>query len=119
MRNISFALTPEQIQNRSKVVTRRFGWWNLKQGDRLLPVERTMGLKKGETIQPLLPDGVHIVVVNTRIEPLEAITQEDCILEGFPNFSPSDFVDFLVSKYKCDRQKPINRIQFIYSDSPA
>ena len=75
-----------------------------------------MGLKKGETIQPLLPEGVHIIIVDTRPEPLDAITPEDCILEGFPNLSPSDFVDMLVNVYKCDRGKPINRIQFAYSD---
>lgn len=116
MRYISFAMTTPQIQDRSKIVTRRFGWWNLKPGDRLMPVKKAMGLKKGEKIEPLLPDGVHIVVVNTRTEPLDAITQEDCVLEGFPHFSPSDFVDMLVKIYRCDRQEPINRIQFLYSD---
>lgn len=116
MRKMSFALTTEQILERSKLVTRRFGWWKLKTGDRVLPVEKSMGLKKGEKVKPLLPDGVHLIIVSTRTEPLNAITQEECILEGFPDLSPSEFVDMLVKKYKCEPTKPVNRILFAYSD---
>ena len=45
-RNMSFAMTTEQIRARTKTVTRRFGWWFLKAGDQVWAVEKAMGLKK-------------------------------------------------------------------------
>jgi hypothetical protein len=47
MRRISFALTTTQVQNRTKTVTRRLGWNNLKPGDRLQPIYKGMGVEKG------------------------------------------------------------------------
>ena len=109
-RNISFAMTTEQVANRSKDVTRRFGWWFLKPGDQLCGVKKAMGLKKGEKIERLCL----IEVVSVRKEPLNAITQEDVIREGFPDWTPTDFVDFIVGHYRCPPDKPINRIEFKY-----
>ena len=48
MRNMSFAMTTEAVRNQTKTVTRRFGWWFLKPGDMVQPVEKAMGLRKGE-----------------------------------------------------------------------
>lgn len=45
-RNMSFAMTTDQIREQSKTVTRRFGWWFLKSGDVVCGVEKAMGLKK-------------------------------------------------------------------------
>ena len=109
-RNISFAMTTPQIVARQKTVTRRFGWWFLKEGDRLNGVKKAMGLKKGEKIERLC----EIEVVSVRKEPLSAITQADVIAEGFPDWTPQDFVDFLVKHYRCDPSKPVNRIEFRY-----
>jgi len=109
-RNISFAMTTDQIIDRSKDVTRRFGWWFLKPGDKLCGVKKAMGLKKGEKIERLCM----IEVVSVRKEPLNAITQEDVIREGFSDWTPQDFIDFLVKHYKCDPAKPVNRIEFKY-----
>lgn len=109
-RNISFAMTTPQIEARSKDITRRFGWWFLKEGDRLCGVKKGMGLKKGEKIERLCL----IEVVSVRKEPLSAITQDDVIREGFPDWSPQDFIDFLVKHYKCDPDADINRIEFKY-----
>lgn len=108
MRNISFAMTTEQFRRGEKDVTRRFGWWFLKPGDRLRVVEKTMGLKKGEKMVEL---GV-IEVVSTRREPLDAIDKADCIREGFPHFEPADFVKMLVNHYKCFPWQECNRIEF-------
>ena len=109
-RNISFAMTTEQIRNRSKTVTRRFGWGFLKVGDRLWGVEKAMGLKKGEKVKRL----ALIEVVSVGYEPLEDITQDDVIKEGFAGWTPRMFTDFIVKHYKCERHKPINRIEFKY-----
>ena len=49
-RNMSFALTTKQIEDETKDVTRRNGWWFLKPGDQIWAVEKCMGLKKGEKV---------------------------------------------------------------------
>ena len=70
-----------------------------------------MGLKKAESIVKV---GCPIRILSTRLEPLNAITQEDVIREGFPGWSPALFVDMLVKHYKVDPEKEINRIEFEY-----
>lgn len=91
MRNMSFFMTTEQIQNRTKTVTRRLGWWFLKPGDKVRAVRKAMGLRRGEKVEPL----AEIEILSARAEPLNAITKNDCIKEGFPNFEPCDFVNML------------------------
>ena len=111
-RNISFAMTTKQVEERSKTVTRRFGWRFLKPGDKIQGVKKAMGLKKGEKIERL----ALIEVVSVREEPLDKITDEDVIKEGFPHWKSADFVDFIVSHYRCERNASINRIEFKYLD---
>jgi hypothetical protein len=115
-RNMSFALTTEQIKNRTKTVTRRFGWWFLKQHDPLNAVEKAMGLKKGEQLIHL----AKIRIVSARGEPLSAITQDDCIKEGFPDLTPDDFIEMILKHYKIRyRNAFCNRIEFEYiEDEP-
>lgn len=67
MRNMSFALTAEQIIQGTKTVTRRLGWLNLQPGDMIQPVNKCMGLKKGEKPIPLRGP---LRVVSVRREPL-------------------------------------------------
>jgi hypothetical protein len=105
---MSFAMTTKQFIDGTKDVTRRFGWWNIKVGDKIRAVEKGMGLKKGEKIKAL---GV-IEVISVRSERLHDINQEDCIREGFPNFTPRDFINMLMKHYKCDADKLCNRIEF-------
>ncbi len=52
-RNMSFSMTTAQFRARTKTVTRRLGWWNLKPGDVIMGVEKAMGLKKGEKVKRL------------------------------------------------------------------
>lgn len=109
-RNMSFAMTTSQFRMRTKDVTRRFGWWFLNSGDVLCGVEKAMGLKKGEKINRL---GL-IEVVSTRAEPLNAITYDDVIREGFPDYTPEDFIAMLVSHYRVSPQAEVNRIEYRY-----
>lgn len=81
---MSFFLTQVQFRNRSKTVTRRLGWHHVKVGDLIQGCVKCQGLKPGEQIEKL---GV-IEVVDVRIEPLNAITPEDVIKEGFPGMTP-------------------------------
>lgn len=110
MRNMSFFLTMNQIRKRTKTVTRRFGWWFLRPGDVVCAVEKGMGLKKGESIVRLAT----LRIVSTRGESLDAITKEDCILEGFPELEPAEFVQMLVKHYGVSSGATINRIEFEY-----
>lgn len=114
MRNMSFAMTTKQFCDGTKDVTRRFGWWFLETGDKLYAVKKAMGLKKGEKIERL---GI-IEVISTRAEPLNAITREDCIREGFPDMSPQQFVDMLCKHYGCQPDKICNRIEFKKINTP-
>lgn len=109
-------MTTDQVVAETKTVTRRFGWDFLSPGDRVRPVRKAMGLKRGEKIEPLLPPGRCIEAVSTGWEPLKAITKEDCILEGFPDMEPRDFMDMISRHYGCRTVKPINRIEFKYVD---
>ena len=47
---MSFALTTEQVRNRTKTVTRRLGWATAKAGDIVQPIVKGQGLKKGERV---------------------------------------------------------------------
>lgn len=112
VRNISFALTTPQFFDRIKDVTRRLGWDNLKPGDILCAVEKGMGLKKGEKVKRL---GL-IKVVSCWPEPLEAITQEEVMREGFPAWTPEQFVEFFCNHNKVEPQTIVNRIEYAYLD---
>lgn len=111
-RNMSFAMTTEQIKNETKTVTRRFGWKFLKPGDELWAVEKSIGLKPGEKIKRL----AKIKVVAIREEPLNAMPISDCAKEGFPEMVPQDFVAMLCNHYgsKITGASMVNRIEFEY-----
>lgn len=109
-RNMSFAMTTQQVEARTKDVTQRFGWWFLKPGDVLNAVEKAMGLQKGEKINRLC----QIRVVSVREEPLNAITQDDVRREGFPDWTPEQFIKMLVDHYRVDPTASVNRIEFEY-----
>jgi len=87
-RNMSFAATIEAFENRAKTQTRRKGWEFLRPGDILNGVEKSMGLAKGEKIVRLH----QIRVTAVRREPLTSITDEDVKAEGFPGWSPTQFI---------------------------
>ena len=103
-------MTTRQFKNRSKNVTRRFGWWFLQPGDVVQGVEKSMGLKKGERIKTL---GL-IEIISTRAEPLNSITPDDVTREGFPGWTPRQFVDMLVRHYNIDPESIVNRIEYRY-----
>ena len=68
------------------------------------------GIKKGEKIQVLC----QIRVVDVRMEPLDAITQEDCVKEGFPDMTPQEFVAMFAERMECSANHEVNRIEFEY-----
>jgi len=109
-RNMSFALTTEQVRDRKKHVTRRCGWWFLKPGEIVNAVEKAMGLRKGEKIARIC----QIRIVATRPERLDGITDADVLLEGFELLSPEEFVDLYARVNRCAADAIVNRIEFEY-----
>ena len=116
MNNMSFMLTTEQICNRTKTVTRRLGWRNLKPGLHIAACKKCMGLKKGETIERIAVLWVRTVIR----EPLCYILDhgiEECAREGFPYMEPERFVDFFCASHKgCKPDSVVTRIEFDYVD---
>jgi hypothetical protein len=106
---MSFSMTVAQMKAEIKTVTRRLGWSFLKAGDVVMAVEKAQGLKKGEKVRKLYP----IETVSVRREPLRAITKDDCIKEGFPDYEPDDFIWMMRNKFKnINHSTVFNRIEF-------
>lgn len=120
-RNISFAMTTEQVRNRTKTVTRRMGWENLKVGEILTAVVKCQGLKKGEKVEPI----ASIRVTDVRRQFLDRLTSDleygfaETTKEGFPEGHPmhwpSEFVAFFCRSHKgCMPDSFVTRIEFEY-----
>ena len=95
---------------RTKTVTRRLKWLDLKAGDTLQGCVKCMGLKPGEKIQKLAV----IKVVSVRREKLCDITDEECVLEGFPDMDASDFIVMFCDHMGVGAQTEVTRIEFKY-----
>ncbi len=109
MKRISFMLTPRQLLDGSKDVTRRLGWKTLKPGDRLLAVSKCMGLKPGEKAEVYGP----IEVISVRREPLWQCDSHEARREGFPEMSWGQFVEFFCRTHKgCTPETEVTRIEF-------
>lgn len=112
-RNISFALTTEQVINETKTVTRRLGWDHATPGMYLWAVEKAQGIKKGEINRLKL-----IRIKSVRNESLWQLWldggTEEAKLEGFPDMDDRAFVDFFLREMKCDYDQYVNRIEFEY-----
>lgn len=116
MRNISFALTTEQIRNQTKTVTRRLGWRTLKPGTLLQPIVKGQGLKKGEQVETI--DGPIRVVAVDRVV-LGDIALSDVHREGFPHLTKPAFIRFFKQANGCRRDTKVTRIQFEYTQPPS
>ena len=112
MRNMSFALTTAQFQDKTKTVTRRLGWKFLKVGDLLQGCEKCQGIRPGEKIKRL---GV-IRVVSVRRERLTDLWQEEnaTAKEGFPGLSVMEFAGMFMLHMGCSLDTDITRIEYAY-----
>lgn len=118
MRQMAFSLTTPQVLDRSKTVTRRagMGWLSLKPGQLVQAIEKSQGLKKGESVQKLAVLRIRAV----RLETLGAITPEDVRAEGFGDLAPHDFVAFFCKTHKgVSPTSEVVRIAFEYVDGYA
>lgn len=112
MKNISFALTTRQFRERTKFVTRRLGWKTLRPGEILMACEKCQGLKKGE--HPVKLGAIRVTEIWH--EPLHLITEEcgATALEGFPEMTPQEFVEFFCEHNGCTSDRVVTRIRFEY-----
>ena len=115
--NMSFMLTTEQMRNKTKTVTRRLGWWNIKPGTILVAIEKGQGLKKGEKIKVI----GQIRVISARLERLSDLLDspygfDEIKKEGFAGHPqlgwPHHFVTMFCAHNKCLPEKVVNRIEF-------
>lgn len=115
-RNISFALTTQQIKDRTKTVTRRQGWLFLKRGEILNACVKCMGLQPGEQIERL----GQIRVVDVRREPLDRMHMEkdygrlEASKEGFPEMTGARFVTMFMDHMGGRPEQEVTRIEFEY-----
>lgn len=114
MRAMSFALTKQQVLDRTKTVTRRTGWANLQPGTLLLAVKKAMGLKPGEQQERLCI----IRVESVTTEPLSAIVthydHHEPAREGFPELDGFEFADMFCRNMRCEPTRMVQRIEFSY-----
>ena len=115
MRMMSFSLTTAQFLARAKTVTRRKGWAMLCPGDIVMGIEKGMGLRKGEHVRRLHP----IRIVSVRREPLDAITPEDVIREGFPGWTPAQFIDLYRRANGGGADQLVTRIEFLHLEATS
>lgn len=113
MRLMSFALTTEQVRNRTKTVTRRVGWASAKAGDVVQPVVKGQGIPKGGKVERI---GGPIRFVNVSREPLDAIAIDDVGREGFHGMSAREFVCMFMLANGCLPDDTVTRIEFEYLD---
>ncbi len=115
MRNMSFSKTVKRIKDRSKTVTRRLGWADLKPGDLFCAIEKGQGLKRGEKVQRLAV----LRCVSNQAEPLTPRQvrrhgPDEVRREGFPGMSVRNFVKFFCREMAVREGRMVNRIEFEY-----
>lgn len=111
MRNMSFALTTEQVRQQTKTVTRRVGWRFAKPGDIVQPVVKGQGLKKGEHVEKV-GGPIRFVYVHRTI--LGTITPQDVHREGFPWMTAREFVVMFKKHNGGLKGQMVTRIEFEY-----
>lgn len=115
-RLMSVSLTEPQVRARTKTVTRRAGWLMLKPGDRLTLCRKVMGRRAGEPLERL----ADVEVVSVRRERLAAVTFADCVREGFPAMTPTEFITFFCGTHRdCTADTTVTRIEWRYLDAQA
>ncbi|MFE3280333.1 hypothetical protein [Nocardia sp. NPDC059239] len=117
-RLMAVSLTEPQMQARTKTVTRRMGWRNLRSGQRLTLCRKVMGRRRrGGSVEPLVRI-VDVEVVAVGEERLDAITPDEVTREGFPEMTVPAFVEFFCGSHKgCTPASTVTRIQWRYLDT--
>lgn len=109
---MSVALTEPQVRARTKTVTRRAGWRMLAAGDHLELCRKVMG-RQGAPLVRIC----HVEVVAVSRERLGDITPAEVTAEGFPDWTPAEFVAFFAATHKgVTEDTEVTRIEWRYLD---
>ena len=92
--------------------TRRIGWKFAKPGDHVTLCRKVMGRKKDEPLERIAD--VELVSVTDTI--LDTITADEVSREGFPGWTPYEFVDFFCRHMKVESWVTVTRIEWRYLD---
>jgi hypothetical protein len=126
---MSVAFTEAAVRDRTKTVTRRKGWWEdkngrrmVKPGDRLTLCRKVMGRKGAPLLRIAEVEVVHVqrhaLSDLLTCDPQEA--REEMALEGFPTVVPYEFVRrFFVEAQGMDVGDFVTRIEWRYLDAEA
>lgn len=129
---MSVAFTEQAVVERRKTVTRRKGWWEdkngrrlLAPGDRLTLCRKVMGRKKGEPLVRL----AEVEVVSVRREWLcyvagpyvvdedGTVTWPEMVAEGFPDMAPTEFMRrYFIDAQGIGATDDVTRIEWRYLD---
>jgi len=110
-RLMAVSLTELQVRARTKNVTRRAGWRMLRPGDTLTLCRKVMGRRPGEPLDRI----TDVEVISVRREPLDAITHADVAAEGFPEWTPREFIEFFCrTHHGCTPATFVTRIEWRY-----
>ena len=126
---MSVAFTEAAVRDRTKTVARRKGWWEdkngrrmVKPGDRLTLCRKVMGRKGAPLLRIAEVEVVHVqrhaLSDLLTCDPQEA--REEMALEGFPTVVPYEFVRrFFVEAQGMDVGDFVTRIEWRYLDAEA
>lgn len=110
-RLMSVALTTDAVRERRKTVTRRAGWQMLSPGDQLTLCPKVRGRRHSQELDRI----VTVDVVSVRREPLNAINPDDVTAEGFPDWTPAEFIEFFCATHRgVTATSQITRIEWHY-----
>lgn len=109
-RLMSVALTEPAVVDRTKTVTRRLGWLTLTPGTPLTLCRKVMGRKAGEPLVRL----AEVEVIDVRREALNLIDAADVAREGFPGWTPEQFVQFFCDHMGVNPADLVTRIEWRY-----
>lgn len=110
-RLMSVAFTEDAVRSHTKTVTRRKGWTFLAPGDRITLCRKVMGRKKGEPLVRI----ADVTVLSVRREPLERITEQDLVREGFPGMNREEFMRrYFVEAQGIQPGDLVTRIEWVY-----
>lgn len=140
---MSVALTEQAVVERRKTVTRHLGWWEdkngrrlLKPGDRLTLCRKVMGRRTkcagpmhdqgpladfcphcdgtGYEVESLVRLADVEVTDVSRQQLAVANTPDEAAREGFPDWSWGEFVAFFCNEMRCKPEQVVTRIEFRY-----
>lgn len=113
-RLMAVSMTEDAVVARTKTVTRRLGWANVRVGEVLQLARKVMGRRAGEPL---------VIVARVRVvahswERLDTITAAEVAREGLP-MTPAEFVAFFCAGHGCEPGTVVHRIEWEYLDDPA